>query len=174
MRSPQPTRIPGYFSATWVCLLASVLPTRWHPCLKFCVSCKSCTQHSDNLTDSMQLKLPERQTLTNGAEASQKHSEEQRDTRPSHHCISPRSIVILSNHLCLGLHRRLSPSGFPISSLLSVHISHSCYMSFQSHPLLLCHSNYTWRRVQFIVLLLTQLVQKIVQAWRSRVRDPMR
>jgi hypothetical protein len=56
------------------------------------------------------------------------------------HPISLRSILILSTHLRLGL-----PSGH----------YHSCYMPRSSHPSWLDYSNYTWRRVQVMKLLIT-------------------
>jgi hypothetical protein len=45
------------------------------------------------------------------------------------HPICLRSILILTSHLCLGLHNGLFPSDFPAKIL-----PHSCYMSCPSHP----------------------------------------
>jgi hypothetical protein len=71
--------------------------------------------------------------------------------------ISLRSILIFSTHLRLGLPSGLFPSGFPpICIPLS---PHSCYMPYPSHPPWFDHSNYTWRRVQVMKLLIMQLLQ---------------
>jgi hypothetical protein len=59
----------------------------------------------------------------------------------SPHPTSPRSILILSTHLRLSLTSGLFPS------------PHSCYMARQSHPPRLDYSNYTWRRIQIMKLL---------------------
>jgi hypothetical protein len=53
------------------------------------------------------------------------------------------------HHLRLGLPSGFFPSGFPLPS-------HSGYMPRPSHPSLLDHSNYTWRRVQVMWKLLTR------------------
>jgi hypothetical protein len=64
------------------------------------------------------------------------------------HPISPRSILILSTRLRLGLPSGLLPSGFPCNNLYAFLFSpHSGYTPRQSHPPQLDHSNYTWRRV---------------------------
>jgi hypothetical protein len=57
------------------------------------------------------------------------------------HLMSLRSILILSTHLHLGLPCGLFPSG---------------YMTCPPHPPWLDHSNYTWRRVQIMKLLIMQ------------------
>jgi hypothetical protein len=77
-------------------------------------------------------------------------------TIPSHP-ISLKSILILSTHLRLGL-----PSGsfllaFPPISYIYSSSPHSCYMPCLSHPPWLDHSNYTWRSVQVMKLLVMQL-----------------
>jgi hypothetical protein len=66
--------------------------------------------------------------------------------------ISPRSILILSTHIGLGL-----PSGlFPTNNLYAFLFPHSCYMPRPSHPPRLDYSNYTCRRVQITKLLVMQ------------------
>jgi hypothetical protein len=65
-------------------------------------------------------------------------------------------ITILSSHLCLGLLSCLLPSGFPIKSYI-----HSASPSCMLHALpisssLLDHSNYTWRTVEVVKLLIMQ------------------
>jgi hypothetical protein len=69
-----------------------------------------------------------------------------------------RSILILSIHLRLGLPSGLFPSFTPISYMHSSS-PHSFYMPCPSHPPLLTHSNYTWRRVQVIQLLIMQFLE---------------
>jgi hypothetical protein len=72
------------------------------------------------------------------------------------HPVSLRSILILSTHLYLVL-----PSGFfvlafsPISYMHSFS-SHSCYISYPSHPPSRDHFNYTWRRLQVTELLIME------------------
>jgi hypothetical protein len=69
---------------------------------------------------------------------------------------SVRSILMLFTHLRLGLPSGLSPSGFPTSNQYAVlfsPIGAICPpISFFSTD----NSNYTWRRVQIMKLLLTQ------------------
>jgi hypothetical protein len=74
----------------------------------------------------------------------------------SPHPTSPRSILILSTHLCLGLPSGLFPSGFPTNNLYTFSSPHSCYMTRPSHPPWLDYSDYTWRRVQITKLLAMQ------------------
>jgi hypothetical protein len=77
-----------------------------------------------------------------------------------------RSILILFSHLCLGLPSGLFPSGFPNN----MHASspQSCYMPCPSHPPSLDHSNYTWRRVQVMKLLITP----VTSAYSSKRSHP--
>jgi hypothetical protein len=81
-------------------------------------------------------------------------------TRPmqstSPHPTSPKSIVILSTHLRLGLPSGLFPSDFPTIIYTRSSSPHSCYMARPSHPPRLDYSNYTWRRVQITKLLVVQ------------------
>jgi hypothetical protein len=67
-----------------------------------------------------------------------------------------RSILILSTHLRLCLPSSLLPSSFPTKFLYEFLAIHLCYMPFPSRPPLLDHSNYTWRRVQVMNLLIMQ------------------
>jgi hypothetical protein len=60
---------------------------------------------------------------------------------------------MLSIHLRLGLPSGLFPSGFPTNNLYRFLFSHSCHMSRPPHPPRLYNSNYTWRRVQIMKLL---------------------
>jgi hypothetical protein len=66
-----------------------------------------------------------------------------------------RSILIL----CLDLPSGLFPSGFPPISYMHSSSPDSCHMPCQSHPPLFDHSNYTWRRVQVVKLLIMQYFQ---------------
>jgi hypothetical protein len=75
------------------------------------------------------------------------------------HPLSLRCILILSIHLQRGLPSGLSPSDFPTNILMHSFLPNSCYMSCPSHPPRLAHSNYTWRRVQVMKLLIIQLSQ---------------
>jgi hypothetical protein len=72
------------------------------------------------------------------------------------HPIFLRSILILFTHLSLGHHIGVFPSGFPTNILYAFLFPHSCYMPFPSHPPWFDNSNYTWRRVQAMKLLLMQ------------------
>jgi hypothetical protein len=65
------------------------------------------------------------------------------------HPVSLRPILILFTHLRLGLPSGLFPSWFPP-------LPHSCYMPCPFHPPWLDHSNYTWRRVHVMKLLVMQ------------------
>jgi hypothetical protein len=71
----------------------------------------------------------------------------------SPHPTSPRSILMLSIHLRLGLPSCLFPSDFPSNNLYTFLFCLSCYMLCSSHPPQLDHSNYIWRRVQIRKLL---------------------
>jgi hypothetical protein len=71
---------------------------------------------------------------------------------PPHH-ISPRSNLILSTHLRLGLPSGLFPCGFPTKSYM-----HSFYPALMLHalPISFSFTNYTWRTVQVMKLLIMQ------------------
>jgi hypothetical protein len=71
------------------------------------------------------------------------------------HFVSLRSILILSTHLRLGLPSGVYSSGFQTNNLYP----HSCYISCQSHPPSLDHSNYIWRGVKVMKLLIMQFSQ---------------
>jgi hypothetical protein len=80
---------------------------------------------------------------------------------------SPRSVLILSTHLRLGLPSGLFPYGFPTNNLypfLFSAIRATC--PAQSHPPRLYYSNYTWRRVQITKLFV------IFHAHEKWVRSP--
>jgi hypothetical protein len=61
--------------------------------------------------------------------------------------ISPRAILILSTHLCLGLPSGLFPSASPTNNQ---------YEFLPSHPLRLGHSNYNWRGLEITKLFVMQ------------------
>jgi hypothetical protein len=72
------------------------------------------------------------------------------------HPISLESTLILSTHL--RFHR---PSvsfllAFPPISYMHSSSPHSCYLPRPSHPLWSDHSDYTWRTVKFMMLLIVQ------------------
>jgi hypothetical protein len=69
------------------------------------------------------------------------------------HPMSLRSILILSTRLRLGLRSGLFPSGFPNNILYAF----LCYTPRPSHSSSLDYSNYAWRRVQVMELLIIQL-----------------
>jgi hypothetical protein len=65
---------------------------------------------------------------------------------------------MLSIHQRLGLPSGLFPSGFPTNKRYTfLFYPHSCHMSRSPHPRPLYNSNYTWRRVQIMKLLVMQL-----------------
>jgi hypothetical protein len=65
------------------------------------------------------------------------------------------STLILSAHLLFGLPSSLFPYGFPTNILYAFLFSpHSCYMPCPSHSPWLDRSNYVWRGVQVMKLLL--------------------
>jgi hypothetical protein len=84
------------------------------------------------------------------------------------HLISPRSILILSSHLRLGL-----PSGlFWFSHQNSPHIpclSYACCMPCKSDPPRLNHSNHIWRRVQVMKLLPFDPPWAQILSWASSI-----
>jgi hypothetical protein len=68
-------------------------------------------------------------------------------------------ISILSNRLRLGVPSGLLPSVFPTHNLyIYIFFSsfHSCYIPCTAHSPCFCHSNFTWRRVQFMKVLIMQ------------------
>jgi hypothetical protein len=67
-----------------------------------------------------------------------------------------RSILILSNPYVFVFLVVSFLLAFPPISYVHSSSPHSCYMLFQSHPPWLDHSNYTWRRVQVMKLLVMQ------------------
>jgi hypothetical protein len=75
-----------------------------------------------------------------------------------------RSILILSSHLRLGLPSGLFPSGFPTKILYQFLFAHACYMLRPSQPPWLGHSDYTWRRVQAMKLL---IIRFSLTSWQS-------
>jgi hypothetical protein len=76
---------------------------------------------------------------------------------PLHTIPSLRSILILSTHLRLGLPSSLFPSGFPTKILNAFLFPHSCYIPCPSHAPWLDRSNYTWRKVQVMKLLIMNI-----------------
>jgi hypothetical protein len=62
----------------------------------------------------------------------------------------------LSTHQRLGLLSGRFPCDFPINILHAFLFPHSCYMPWISHPSWLDHSNFTYRRVHVMKLLITQ------------------
>jgi hypothetical protein len=69
-----------------------------------------------------------------------------------------RSILILSTYIRLLIFLVVSfLLAFPPISYMHSSSPHSCYISRLSHPTLLHHSNYTWRRVHVMNLLIMQL-----------------
>jgi hypothetical protein len=72
----------------------------------------------------------------------------------SSHSISISSILILFTHIRLGLPSSLFPSGFSTNILMHSSSPHLCYMSYPSHPPWLDYSNYTWKRVEVMKLLI--------------------
>jgi hypothetical protein len=74
---------------------------------------------------------------------------------PSHPS-SLRSILILFTYPRLGLPSGLFNSVVPINILYAFFSPHSCYMPCQSHRSWVVHSNFIWRRVQVLKLLIMQ------------------
>jgi hypothetical protein len=79
---------------------------------------------------------------------------------PYHPTLSLRCILILSTHLHLGLPSVLFPSEFPTKILYTFLFPHWCYMPCPSHPSWLGHSNYVWRGVQVMKLLIMRFSSK--------------
>jgi hypothetical protein len=69
------------------------------------------------------------------------------------HSVSPRSILILYTHPCLGLYSGLFSSVSPTNNICVYFYPHSCYMLCPSHPPLLDHSDYTWLIIQITKIL---------------------
>jgi hypothetical protein len=72
---------------------------------------------------------------------------------------TPPNLIYLRSILILSIHLRLGSSQWSLSFWLSQQypisvplMLHSCYMPRPSHPSWLDHSNYTWRRVFYILL----------------------
>jgi hypothetical protein len=63
---------------------------------------------------------------------------------------------MLSFHLRQGFPSGHFPLVFPPKSYMHSSWSHSCYMPSPSHPPWFHHSNYTWRRIQVMKLLIMQ------------------
>jgi hypothetical protein len=63
--------------------------------------------------------------------------------------------LIITNHLCLDLPSGLFPLGFRTNNIYAF-LPHSCYMTYPSHPRGLHHSDYTWRTLQVMKLLVMQ------------------
>jgi hypothetical protein len=72
------------------------------------------------------------------------------------HPIFPKSILILSSHLYVGLPSGLFPSDFPPKSYMHSFSPNVCYMPCPCHPPWFDHSDYTWQRVQVMELLAMQ------------------
>jgi hypothetical protein len=73
------------------------------------------------------------------------------------HSNSLRSIIILSFYLRLGLPSGLFPFGFPTKNPICIPLPpQSCYMPCPSHPRWLDNSNYTWRIIQAMKLVIMQ------------------
>jgi hypothetical protein len=79
-----------------------------------------------------------------------------RQTNPLHNTPSyPKFILILSTHR-LSLPSRLFPTGFPTNILYAFLSPHLCCIPSPFHPLWLNNSNYSWRIVQVMKLLIMQ------------------
>jgi hypothetical protein len=63
-------------------------------------------------------------------------------------------VTVLSTHLCRGFLVGPFLLAFPPISYIHSSSHHSCYMWSQSHPPWFDHSNYTWRRLQVVKLLI--------------------
>jgi hypothetical protein len=70
--------------------------------------------------------------------------------------VSLRYILILSTHLRLDLLSDFFPLAFPTNILCVFLFFSLCYMPCLSHPPWLHHSNYIWRKVQVMKLLIMQ------------------
>jgi hypothetical protein len=74
-------------------------------------------------------------------------------------------------HLRLGLPSGLFPSGLPTKIVYAFLLSPNVwYMPYPSHPPWLDHSNYTWRKVQFMKLLIIQFSRNLLSFHRSSVQ----
>jgi hypothetical protein len=112
-------------------------------------SCQLCS-HSRTSQHSMEHEgsLPCSQDPSTGP-----HPEPDRPS-PYHPILSYlRSILILTTHLCLGLPSGLFSSAFPTNILYSFRFSQIC-ATRPAH--LIVHSNYVWRGVQVMKLLIMQ------------------
>jgi hypothetical protein len=88
-------------------------------------------------------------------------------TTPS---ISPRSILILSTHLRLGLPSDLFPSSFPTNILYAFTFFPFVLHALPSHPPWLDHSNCTLWRVQVTKLLITQFSPNLPSLHLSSIK----
>jgi hypothetical protein len=89
----------------------------------------------------------------------------------SPHSTSPRSILILSTHLRLGLPSGPSPSGFAINNLYAFLFLQFVLHTHLSHPPRLDYSNYTWRRVQItkpLVMQFPPLRTREAYTWKAK------
>jgi hypothetical protein len=77
-------------------------------------------------------------------------------SHPHHPILFSKIHFNIVNHLHLGLPNGVLPSRFPTISYMQASSSHLCYMTCLSQPPWLDHSNYTWRIVQLMKLLIME------------------
>jgi hypothetical protein len=78
------------------------------------------------------------------------------DRSSPYHSTYVRSILTLSTQPCLGLPSGVFLLAFPPISYMHFSSPHSCYMPCSFHPTWVDYSNYIWRRVQVMKLLIMQ------------------